>query len=123
MTLGRKTGGRQKGTLNRATVERQLRAASGIEAAMNHGLLPLDVMLARMRDEPLPNGQRVTDDQLAAAIAAAPYIHPRLATAPKEPPTIEHKRPSLAELLGLPALPKPDIGQVKDDLWLGPPES
>jgi len=37
------------------------------------------VLLARMRDEALPNGQKVTDEQFEAAVAAAPYIHPRLA--------------------------------------------
>jgi hypothetical protein len=33
-----------------------------------------------MRDELLPSGQRVTDEQFAAAVAAAPYLHPRLAS-------------------------------------------
>jgi hypothetical protein len=33
-----------------------------------------------MRAEPLSNGQKPTDEQLRAAIAAAPYLHPRLAT-------------------------------------------
>ena len=37
-------------------------------------------MLARMRGEPLPNGQIPTDEQVAAAALAAPYIHPRLAS-------------------------------------------
>jgi hypothetical protein len=37
-------------------------------------------MLCRMRDELLPSGQRVTDEQFAAAVAAAPYLHPRLAS-------------------------------------------
>lgn len=81
MTKGMKTGGRQKGTPNKATVERNLRAAKGLEAATLDGLLPLDVMLYRMRNEALPNGSMVTDDQMAAAIAAAPYIHPKLAAA------------------------------------------
>jgi hypothetical protein len=42
-------------------------------------LLPLDVMPARMRDEALPNGQRVSDEEFEAAVAAAPCLHPRLA--------------------------------------------
>jgi hypothetical protein len=41
-------------------------------------LTPLDVMTARMRNEPLANGQRVTDEMFAAAVASAPYIHPKL---------------------------------------------
>jgi hypothetical protein len=43
------------------------------------GLLPLDIMLARVRGEPLPNGKMPTEEQFQAAVAAAPYIHPRLA--------------------------------------------
>jgi hypothetical protein len=43
-------------------------------------VLPLDIMLAVMRDEPLSDGKKPTDEQLRAAIAAAPYLHPRLAT-------------------------------------------
>jgi hypothetical protein len=81
MAVGRKTGGRQKGTPNKATVERELRAAQGLKAATLDGLLPLDVMMCRMKNEALPNGSSVADDQLAAAIAAAPYIHPKLAAA------------------------------------------
>ena len=37
--------------------------------------------MCRMKNEALPNGSLVADDQLAAAIAAAPYIHPKLAAA------------------------------------------
>lgn len=85
MAAGKKTGGRKAGTLNKATVELQIRAKQGVAAALNEGLMPLDVMRARMRDEPLSNGRYVTDEQLQAAIAAAPYIHPKLAmTATKD---------------------------------------
>ena len=79
MAQGKKTGGRQRGTPNKATAERQLRAAHGLQTALDEGLLPLDVMLARMRGAPLPNGQKVTDEQFVAAVAAAPYLHARLA--------------------------------------------
>jgi hypothetical protein len=81
MAVGRKTGGRQKGTPNKATIERDLRAAQGLKAATSSGLLPLDLMMCRMKNEALPNGSLVADDQLAAAIAAAPYVHPKLAAA------------------------------------------
>jgi hypothetical protein len=70
MSYGQKTGGRQRGTLNRTTIERNLRAAHGVQAAVDAGVLPLDVMLARMRDEPLLNGQKPTDEQFEAACAA-----------------------------------------------------
>jgi hypothetical protein len=79
MARGQKTGGRQRGTPNKLTIERELRAAHGVAAAADTGLLPIDVLLARMRDEALPNGRKVTDPQFEAAVAAAPYLHPRLA--------------------------------------------
>ena len=43
MARGRKTGGRQKGTRNRATEEARV-------AAQATGILPLDYMLSVMRD-------------------------------------------------------------------------
>lgn len=70
---GERRGGREKGARNKSTVEREIRAAAGVEQAITTGLLPLDVMLHRMR------GTRpITDDQFTAAVAAAPYLHPRL---------------------------------------------
>ena len=72
MATGRKTGGRKKGVPNKATVEKKLRATKGIESAAESGVLPLDVMLARMRSQTI-GGKNVTDDQFAAAVAAAPY--------------------------------------------------
>ena len=67
MANGKKTGGRKKGTPNRAT------AAKAAEIAAS-GLTPLDFMLVVMRDEDRPFPVR-----LDAAKSAAPYIHPRLA--------------------------------------------
>jgi hypothetical protein len=105
MAQGMKTGGRQQGTPNKATVERRLRAAHGMRTALDDGLLPLDVILTRMRDELLPSGQRVTDEQFQAAVAAAPYMHQKLAattlkgdpTAPLLPPS--DTRPPIASLI------------------------
>ena len=68
MAKGRKTGGRQKGTPNKRTQE----VVAKIEAS---GLTPLDYMLKVMRDE-----NEVLDVRLDAAKAAAPYVHPRLAS-------------------------------------------
>lgn len=68
MARGKKTGGRQRGTPNRAT------AAKVAEVAAS-GLTPLDYMLNVMRNENAPNDRR--DDM---AKAAAPYVHPKLAT-------------------------------------------
>jgi hypothetical protein len=68
MARGRKTGGRQKGTRNRATAE----ARAAAEAS---GTLPLDYMLAVMHD-PAADPKR----RDAMAMAAAPYLHPKLST-------------------------------------------
>ena len=67
MATRRKTGGRQKGTPNKANAVRQKIVAEG-------GLTPLDYLLSLIRDE--TNDIAVRSD---AAKAAAPYVHPRLA--------------------------------------------
>jgi hypothetical protein len=74
MARGRKTGGRQKGSRNRATEE----ARATAEAT---GILPLDYMLTVMRD---PKADTKRRD--AMATAAAPFLHAKLAA-------IEHSMP------------------------------
>lgn len=66
MAKGWKTGGRMKGTPNRAT------AAKAAEIASS-GLTPLDFLLSVMRNE-----NEDPDRRLEAARSAAPYVHPRL---------------------------------------------
>jgi hypothetical protein len=73
MALGRKTGGRQKGACNRATAE----ARAAAEAT---GILPLDYMLSVMRDA---NAEPERRD--AMAMAAAPYLHPKLSAIEVKP--------------------------------------
>ena len=79
MARGRKTGGRKKGSRNRATAEARAEA----EAT---GILPLDYMLSVMRDAKVDNKRRD-----AMAMAAAPYLHPRISaidaklSAPEKP--------------------------------------
>lgn len=68
MAKGHKTGGRQKGSLNRTTKEQR-------EAVAQSGETPLDFMLRVMRDE---NASQARRD--AMATAAAPYVHARLAS-------------------------------------------
>ncbi len=68
MAEGKKTGGRAKGTPNRAT------AAIAEEIAAS-GLTPLQHMLSVMRDELAPDDRR--DDM---ARAAAPYVHAKLSS-------------------------------------------
>lgn len=68
MTRRMKTGGRKAGTPNKATAAK----AMAVEQA---GLTPLDFMLKVMRDESVDLQER-----MQAARAAAPYVHPRLAS-------------------------------------------
>ena len=74
MARGRKTGGRQKGTRNRATEEARV-------AAKATGIMPVDYMLAVMRD---PTADVKRRDAMAAA--AAPYLHAKLS--PVEPQAV-----------------------------------
>lgn len=60
--------GRPKGSPNKASIARQ----QAVEAS---GLTPLDYMLGRLRDDTLDDEAR-----FEAAKAAAPYVHPRLAS-------------------------------------------
>jgi len=67
MALGRKTGGRKKGSQNKATLRREKEIAKG-------GDTPLEYMLKVMRN---PKAKPERRDE--AAKAAAPYVHPKLA--------------------------------------------
>jgi hypothetical protein len=71
---GQRYGGRQKGTKNKATVAREKGHAEILEQAAAEGETPLQYMLRVMRTS---NDAKRKD---AMAIAAAPYIHPRLAS-------------------------------------------
>ena len=84
MALGRKTGGRQKGARNRATAE----ARAAAEAT---GILPLDYMMSVMRDDKAEPKRRD-----AMAIAAAPYLHPKLSAVEAKP-----NEPAGAEVHGI----------------------
>ena len=65
---GERRGGRQKGAANKRTREIA-------DKAVAEGLTPLEYLLSVLRDEAVDRAVR-----LDAAKAAAPYIHPRLAT-------------------------------------------
>lgn len=82
MAKGIKTGGRVKGTANKSTRER-------LQALSESGETPLEYMLRVMRDGTIDHERR---DKMA--LAAAAYMHPRLASTeisgdPEKP--IEHK--------------------------------
>jgi hypothetical protein len=68
MAVGQKTGGRRKGTPNKAT-------AAKVEEIAASGLTPLDHMLTVMRDKSADPQRR---DVMARS--AAPYVHPKLAS-------------------------------------------
>src|ERR1700730_1834200 len=70
MANGKKTGGRKKEPQNRAATAAAVRA----EVAAS-GEIPLDYMLRVMRDETVEPTRRD-----AMAKAAAPYVHPSLAS-------------------------------------------
>jgi hypothetical protein len=71
--------GRPPGAKNKSTVERELRARMAAEAVLSGAdPLPTDVMAARMLDRLLPDGRHVTDSMYEAAVALAPYVHPKL---------------------------------------------
>jgi hypothetical protein len=68
MAHGFKTGGRKKGSLNKVSSEMKAAIAAS-------GETPLEYMLRVMRD---PNSDAHRRDEMAKA--AAPHIHPRLAS-------------------------------------------
>jgi hypothetical protein len=51
MARGFKTGGRQEGTPNKATLWKRARAQQGLRLADERGVTPLDIMLSFMRGE------------------------------------------------------------------------
>jgi hypothetical protein len=63
---GERRGGRQAGTPNKASAQREAEVAAS-------GLTPLDYMLSVLR-----NDKNTDEMRLDAANKAAPYVHPRL---------------------------------------------
>ncbi|HYZ41807.1 MAG TPA: hypothetical protein VE687_14460 [Stellaceae bacterium] len=74
MARGFKTGGRQKGTPNKATLWKRARAQEGLRLADERGVTPLDIMLSFMRGE-----GKYTREEYRAARDAAPLRHQVLA--------------------------------------------
>ena len=63
MALGKKTGGRKKGTPNKGVIK-------PYKQPPPEGMTPLDYLLSVMR-----SAQEPTDLRVGAAKAAAPYVH------------------------------------------------
>lgn len=74
MAKGKKTGGRKKGSRNKAPSKAAI-VAQAIGVAAADGIMPLDYMLGVVRDAKADPGRR--DDM---AKAAAPYCHAKLAS-------------------------------------------
>jgi hypothetical protein len=84
MKGGKRAGaGRKKGIPNRASAAREAAIAAS-------GLTPLEYMLTTMRDETKPIALR-----LDMAKAAAPYVHPRLASMEQAVQVDLQERPSI----------------------------
>lgn len=73
MAAGKKTGGRQKGTKNKTTLLKEQERADIIASATAEGETPLEYMLRVMRTS------TDTKRRDAMAVAAAPFVHPKLA--------------------------------------------
>jgi hypothetical protein len=66
-------------------------AMRGMAIMQQYQRTPLEVLIARMNG--IPWATEMSDDQLACAIAAAPYVHPRLqAIAVQEVPDDEREK-------------------------------
>ena len=74
---GKRYGGRQKGTKNRTTLEREAATAAVVAEAKANGIQPLEVLLGSMR-----KSWAQGDCKQASLYAekAAPYVHARLSS-------------------------------------------
>jgi hypothetical protein len=79
MARGFKTGGRQKGTPNQATLWKRARAQEGLRLADERGVTPLDIMLSVMRGE-----GKYTREEYRASRDVAPVRTPQQAIAAQQ---------------------------------------
>jgi hypothetical protein len=82
-------------------------------ALLEEHISPLDIMKAAMLRLPLSNGELVDAQQFAAAVALAPYVHPKLnavmvrdmtGSAPPPPPML-----SVADIVSMARKPAPPV--------------
>jgi hypothetical protein len=83
MAKGRKTGGRQKGIKNKATIEQEARDREVLAKAKLEGISPLEYLLTIMRDE-----KSTQNDRMLAARDVLPYLHARRAPEDKQGRTV-----------------------------------
>jgi hypothetical protein len=99
-----KNGGRPQGAMGKLAARRRQLAVAFIEQLKRQGVTPLDVLTAVMVQDlgPISEGKSgFTKSQFDAAVAAAPFIHPKLAAiayAPPPDPEAEKRRNMLAQL-------------------------
>jgi hypothetical protein len=86
-------------------------------ALLEEHLSPLDIMKAAMLRRPLSNGELVDAQQFAAAVALAPYVHPKLNAimvrdmtdaVPPPPPML-----SVADIVAMARKPAPPVIEAK----------
>jgi hypothetical protein len=73
-------GGKRPGA-GRKPSSLTMKRREAVERAAEAGILPLDVMLEAMREA---HSEGRMKDAVAAAVVAAPYVHPRLAAVAHE---------------------------------------
>jgi hypothetical protein len=99
-----RTGGRKPGSQGKLPQRRRQVAVAFIEQLKRQGVTPLDVLTAVMVLDlgPISEGKSgFTKSQFDAAVAAAPYVHPKLAAIAYTPPPDEEaarRREMLAQL-------------------------
>ena len=81
---GERRGGRKVGTPNKQTAIRIVAARQGLALAERFERTPLELILSAMSGG--AEAEKITDRQLQCAIAAAPYVHPRLSAVAHIPP-------------------------------------
>jgi hypothetical protein len=97
-------GGRLHGAKGKLPARRRQLSVAAIERMNRWGITPLDVLIAVMVLDlgPIEEGKSgFTKSQFDAAVAAAPYVHPKLAAiayTPPPDPEAEKRRNILAQL-------------------------
>jgi hypothetical protein len=99
-----RNGGRPHGAQGKLPARRRQLAVAFIEQLKRQGITPLDVLIAVMAFDlgPIEEGKSgFTLSQFNAAVACAPYVHPKLAAiayTPPPDPEAEKRRNMLAQL-------------------------
>ena len=95
--------GRKPGSTTKRVALLREQSHAAVVRALDDGVMPLDIMCAAMRMQPLPNGEYVTREQFEMAASCAVYLHPRLSAVAVQPvpevAPVEDRTPDVTELL------------------------